>query len=114
MTRGFHVFRCLRPVTLQLVTNDTGPFDMWLALCSAPAPSLSSFVANSWDFLSCDVMTDLQVKGGAGWHKLAIEGTPPTPRGWFAATAVPGGMLVHGGNSPTNERLQDMYILNLH
>jgi hypothetical protein len=59
-------------------------------------------------------MTDLQAKGGAGWHKLAIEGTPPTPRGWFAATAVPGGMLVHGGNSPTNERLQDMYILNLH
>ena len=33
MACGFHVFCCLRPVILQLVTNDTGPFDMWLALC---------------------------------------------------------------------------------
>ncbi|BDA51022.1 Nitrile-specifier protein 5 [Coccomyxa sp. Obi] len=53
-------------------------------------------------------------KGAAGWHKLETSGTAPTPRGWFAATAVPGGMLVHGGNSPSNERLDDMYILNLH
>ncbi len=59
-------------------------------------------------------MTVMQAKGGAGWHMLAAAGSPPTPRGWFAATAVPGGMLVHGGNSPSNERLQDMYILDLH
>lgn len=56
----------------------------------------------------------MQAKGGAGWHKLGISGQAPTPRGWFAATAVPGGMLIHGGNSPSNERLQDMYILDLH
>jgi hypothetical protein len=56
----------------------------------------------------------LQVKGGAGWHKLQVGGQTPSPRGWFAATALPGGMLVHGGNSPSNERLADMYLLDLH
>ena len=53
-----------------------------------------------------------------GWKKLAVEGDIPAPRGWFAFSGVSGGapggsILVHGGNSPSNERLGDMYMLHL-
>ena len=60
----------------------------------------------------------LQAEGGGskGWHRLQVDASSdlPTPRGWFAACATPQGLLVHGGNSPSNERLSDMYLLNLH
>jgi hypothetical protein len=50
----------------------------------------------------------------AGTKKLPVRGQTPSLRGCFAATALPGGMLVHGGNSLSNERLADMYLLDLH
>lgn len=50
----------------------------------------------------------------SAWHKLQPEGQPPMPRGWFAAAAVPGGMVVYGGNSASNERLEDMWLLKVH
>ena len=54
--------------------------------------------------------------GTGGWHRLEVHSSSvlPTPRGWFAACATAEGLLVHGGNSPINERLSDMYLLNLH
>ncbi|KAH0939932.1 hypothetical protein HID58_007393 [Brassica napus] len=49
------------------------------------------------------------------WEKVVDgteEGKKPSPRGWcaFAVAVKDGeeGLLVHGGNSPTNERLDDM------
>ncbi|VAI30990.1 unnamed protein product [Triticum turgidum subsp. durum] len=50
------------------------------------------------------------------WAKLddAGSGHHPGPRGWcaFSAGALDGrrGMLVYGGNSPTNDRLGDMFL----
>ncbi len=48
------------------------------------------------------------------WHKLEAGGEVPAPRGWLAATACSAGLVVHGGNSLTNERLGDMYLLEMH
>ncbi|PRW58177.1 nitrile-specifier 5-like [Chlorella sorokiniana] len=48
------------------------------------------------------------------WHKLEAGGEVPAPRGWLAATACASGLVVHGGNSLTNERLGDMYLLEMH
>jgi hypothetical protein len=56
----------------------------------------------------------MQAKGGSGWHKLSPDGPAPTPRGWFASCTSVKGLLVHGGNSPSNERLGDMHLLSLH
>ena len=55
-------------------------------------------------------------QGDGGWHRLQMGSgsEQPTPRGWFAACATAPGLLVHGGNSPSNERLSDMYLLDLH
>ncbi|KAK9804298.1 hypothetical protein WJX72_005521 [[Myrmecia] bisecta] len=49
-----------------------------------------------------------------GWHRLEAAGDPPIARGWFAASNTADGLLIHGGNSETNERLGDMYHLLLH
>lgn len=59
-------------------------------------------------------MKQEEVQGG--WHRLEVDQNSelPTPRGWFAACATAHGLLVHGGNSPSNERLDDMYMLDLH
>lgn len=48
------------------------------------------------------------------FHRLAPGGEPPQPRGWLAAAACPAGLVVHGGNSLSNERLGDMFLLHLH
>ena len=48
------------------------------------------------------------------WHQMAPAGDAPSPRGWLAATATPAGIAVHGGNSPNNERLGDLWMLELH
>ncbi|GAB4817934.1 hypothetical protein N2152v2_004980 [Parachlorella kessleri] len=48
------------------------------------------------------------------WHKLQPEGDVPCPRGWLAATATPAGVVIFGGNSNSNERLGDMYLLDMH
>jgi hypothetical protein len=48
----------------------------------------------------------------AGWTLVQAAGEAPAPRGWLACASVPGlGLLVHGGNSDSNERLDDMYVL---
>lgn len=45
------------------------------------------------------------------WHKVQVEGTGPGPRGWFPAASVERGMLIYGGNSDSNDRLDDMFVL---
>ncbi len=46
--------------------------------------------------------------------RLQPEGDVPCPRGWLAATATPAGVVIFGGNSNSNERLGDMYLLDMH
>lgn len=48
------------------------------------------------------------------WHKIVAGGDVPAPRGWLAATACKQGLVVHGGNSLDNERLGDMFLLEMH
>ncbi|KAL4418744.1 hypothetical protein ABPG77_006417 [Micractinium sp. CCAP 211/92] len=48
------------------------------------------------------------------WHCVAPAGTPPPPRGWLAATACAAGVVVHGGNGIDNQRLADMWLLEMH
>ncbi|XP_013384298.1 nitrile-specifier protein 5 [Lingula anatina] len=48
-----------------------------------------------------------------GWTKVSVKGQVPPPRGWFAAAGLPNGMLVFGGNSPSNARLADLYRLEI-
>lgn len=48
------------------------------------------------------------------WHRLEAGGEVPAPRGWLAATACASGLVVHGGNSLSNERLGDMFLLEMH
>lgn len=48
------------------------------------------------------------------WHSCTPAGTPPEPRGWLAATACPGGVVVHGGNGIDNQRLADLWLLEMH
>ena len=45
-------------------------------------------------------------------RRLEAGGDVPAPRGWAASCLAPGGLLVHGGNSNTNTRLDDMYLLH--
>lgn len=50
-----------------------------------------------------------------GWCKLAPGGEGPGPRGWFATATLPdGSMVVHGGINDGNDRLADMYRLDMH
>lgn len=47
------------------------------------------------------------------WKRLEDAGSAgPSPRGWsaFAAAGEEAGLLVYGGNSPTNERLDDIFF----
>ncbi|EFN59120.1 hypothetical protein CHLNCDRAFT_19060 [Chlorella variabilis] len=48
------------------------------------------------------------------WHSISAGGQPPSPRGWLAATACGTGVVVHGGNSASNQRLADMFLLEMH
>lgn len=53
---------------------------------------------------------------GLVWTKLKPEvkdGNHPGARGWYAAAAFGDSMLVYGGNSDTNDRLDDMYLLTV-
>eukprot|EP00850_Spirogloea_muscicola_P021734 SM000260S09930 [mRNA] locus=s260:29478:31061:+ [translate_table: standard] len=51
------------------------------------------------------------------WSKAEVTTTNgdkhPGGRGWFAAAPFDNGMLIAGGNSATNDRLDDMYLLDL-
>ncbi|KAG2454804.1 hypothetical protein HYH02_000636 [Chlamydomonas schloesseri] len=50
-----------------------------------------------------------------GWRPLEAGGDSPGPRGWFAATTTPDGrLLLHGGLDGNNQRLGDMYVLDVH
>jgi hypothetical protein len=49
------------------------------------------------------------------WHSLAVPGSGPGPRGWFASTRTPdGSMVVHGGLGTDNGRMGDMFMLCMH
>jgi hypothetical protein len=48
------------------------------------------------------------------WHTLEVGGDRPEPRGWLAATACSTGVAVHGGNSASNQRLADLWLLEMH
>ena len=56
----------------------------------------------------------VQAIGADGWHQLDQEAAPPEARGWFAAAMLPDGLLIHGGVTESNERLDDLWKLNLH
>ncbi|KAJ7544276.1 hypothetical protein O6H91_09G072000 [Diphasiastrum complanatum] len=43
----------------------------------------------------------------------AEEGQHPGARGWFAAASFGNAMLVYGGNSDSNDRLDDMHVLKI-
>jgi hypothetical protein len=45
------------------------------------------------------------------WHGVTLSGEGPCPRGWFACTAMDGGLVLHGGLDCNNQRLEDMYLL---
>ncbi|GFR42126.1 hypothetical protein Agub_g2969 [Astrephomene gubernaculifera] len=67
--------------------------------------------AGAGDFCSSLMMYD---KAG-GWRLVEADGESPGPRGWFAAATGPAGQLiVHGGLDANNERLGDMFALDLH
>ncbi|XP_011623227.1 nitrile-specifier protein 5 [Amborella trichopoda] len=45
------------------------------------------------------------------WHKWETSGDHhPGPRGWSAFSSAGEGMLVYGGNSPSNARLDDIFL----
>ena len=56
----------------------------------------------------------LRFSAASGWKRLSADGAAPSPRGWLAAACMPACMVVHGGNSPSNERLGDMHMLRFH
>lgn len=41
------------------------------------------------------------------------EGADPGARGWYAAASFGNSMLVYGGNSDSNDRLDDIFLLSL-
>ena len=48
------------------------------------------------------------------WHTLTpgdMQGTVPSPRGWFAACSAGGKLYVHGGVDGGNSRLADLHEL---
>ncbi|EFJ44314.1 kelch repeat protein [Volvox carteri f. nagariensis] len=52
---------------------------------------------------------------GAGWRVMEAGGDSPGPRGWFAsATTSDGRLVIHGGLDGNNERLGDLYVLDVH
>ncbi|KXZ44732.1 hypothetical protein GPECTOR_63g57 [Gonium pectorale] len=65
-----------------------------------------------------DFCASLMAYGGAGaegWRSLDAGGESPGPRGWFAAATTPDGrFIVHGGLDKNNERLGDMFVLDVH
>jgi len=46
------------------------------------------------------------------WEELQVSGEKPKERGWFAATAAEGKVLIWGGIDASNERLPDGWILS--
>ena len=46
-----------------------------------------------------------------GWHKMQVQGAAPPPRAWLASTWCDGGVALHGGNAPDNNRLSDLFFL---
>ncbi|XP_068642444.1 thiohydroximate-O-sulfate sulfur/sulfate-lyase (nitrile-forming) NSP5 [Aristolochia californica] len=57
---------------------------------------------------------DTQTGDWRKWGEEVESGSHPGPRGWCAFSAArrgkEEGLLVYGGNSPTNDRLDDIYI----
>ncbi|GIL88835.1 hypothetical protein Vretifemale_16766 [Volvox reticuliferus] len=65
-----------------------------------------------------DFCSSLMAFGSGGtraWEAIQAGGDSPGPRGWFASTTTPDGRLViHGGLDANNERLGDMFVLDMH
>ena len=57
-------------------------------------------------------VSEQRISQEKSWEKETVHGEPPVPRGWFAACASGQELLVHGGNSESNVRLDDMYLLH--
>ena len=51
-------------------------------------------------------------EGGDGEGE-GLTGGVPGARGWFSAAPYGRGMVVHGGHTDTNDRLDDMYVVTL-
>ena len=61
-----------------------------------------------------EICIEVQANGSEGWHQLDLDAAAPEARGWFAAAMLPDGLLIHGGVTESNERLDDLWKLNLH
>ncbi|KAG0562777.1 hypothetical protein KC19_9G170600 [Ceratodon purpureus] len=47
------------------------------------------------------------------WSRATPTGADPGARGWYAAASFGNNMLVYGGNSDSNDRLDDIFILSV-
>lgn len=59
-------------------------------------------------------LEESDVMSGSGWERVDVTGDDaPCPRGWLASTAVGGGaaLAVHGGNTDSNDRVSDAFML---
>lgn len=63
---------------------------------------------------NCFVM---DVNSNEGWKQIFPSGSVPEPRGWFSVASVRDkkckGVLIFGGNSSKNERLNDLYLMEI-
>ncbi|PNW84512.1 hypothetical protein CHLRE_03g146307v5 [Chlamydomonas reinhardtii] len=64
----------------------------------------------------CASLMEYGAAAAAGsWRPLEAGGESPGPRGWFAAATTPDGrLLLHGGLDGNNQRLGDMFVLDVH
>ncbi|GLC37373.1 hypothetical protein PLESTB_001594300 [Pleodorina starrii] len=63
----------------------------------------------------CSSLMAYGAGGRKGWQALEAGGEAPGPRGWFASATTPDGRLViHGGLDGNNDRLGDMFVLDVH
>ncbi|GIL65022.1 hypothetical protein Vafri_18872 [Volvox africanus] len=63
----------------------------------------------------CSSLMAFGSRGIRDWRAINAGGDVPGPRGWFASTTTPDGRLViHGGLDGNNERLGDMFVLDMH
>jgi N-acetylneuraminic acid mutarotase len=51
--------------------------------------------------------------GSQTWSRATPTGADPGARGWYAAASFGNNMLVYGGNSDSNDRLDDIFILTV-
>ena len=59
-----------------------------------------------------DAVWDAQDEGSS-WTEAEVKDSKPAARGWYAAAALPDGMVIHGGNALDNSRLADLLVLQI-